>query len=80
MRSAVGTKYYGCKIHHLPSTLPLHTTVIYLWAAFFAEGLLRFGFKNEVLKPYHAVFNHSRGSFTQENNLIILFTKYCQIT
>ena len=33
VKSAVGTKYYGCKIHHLPSTLPMHTTVIHLWAA-----------------------------------------------
>jgi len=38
--------------------------------------LLRFGFKNKVLKPYHAVLNLSRGPFTQDKNLITLFTKH----
>ena len=40
------------------------------------EFLLRFGFKNEVLKPYHALLNLSRDSFTQDNNLIPLFIRY----
>jgi len=38
--------------------------------------ILRFGFKNKVLKPYHALLNLSRNSFTKYNNLIALFTKY----
>jgi len=32
-----------------------------------------FDFKNEVLKPYQALLNLSRNSFTQDNNLITLF-------
>jgi len=39
--------------------------------------LLRFGFKNKVLKPYPALLNLSRDSFTQDNNLITLFIRYC---
>jgi len=38
--------------------------------------LLRFDPKNKVLKPYPALLNLSRDSFTQDNNLIALFTKY----
>jgi hypothetical protein len=41
--------------------------------------LLRFGSKNKVLKPYHTLLNLSRDSFTQDNNLITLFTKYYHI-
>lgn len=43
------------------------------------KSLLRFGLKNKVLKPYHAHLNLSRDSFTQDNNLITLFTKYYQV-
>ena len=43
---------------------------------FIAEGLLRFVFKNKVLKPYPALLNLRRDSFIQDNNLITLFTKY----
>jgi hypothetical protein len=39
---------------------------------------LRFGFKNKVLKPCPALLNLSRNSFTQDSNLITLFTKYYQ--
>ena len=38
--------------------------------------LLRFGLKNEVLKPYPSLLNLSRDSFTQDNNLITLFIGY----
>jgi len=41
--------------------------------------LLRFVLKNKVLKPYHALLNLSRDSFTQDNNLITLFTKYYHV-
>jgi len=38
--------------------------------------LLRFGFKNKVLKPYPSRLNLSRDLFTQDNNLIALFIGY----
>ena len=41
--------------------------------------LLRFDSKNQVLKPYHALFNLSRDAFTQDNNLITLFSKYYHV-
>jgi len=34
-----------------------------------------FNSKNKVLKPYQTVFNLSRDSFTQENNVIALFAE-----
>jgi len=46
------------------------------WSILF---LLRFGFKNKVLKPYHLVLNLSRDPFTQDKNLIALFTKYYHV-
>jgi hypothetical protein len=45
----------------------------------YIKFLLRFDSKNKVLKPYHALFNLSRDSITQENNLITLFTKYYHV-
>ena len=41
--------------------------------------LLRFVFKNKVLKPYPALLNLSRDSFTQDDNLITLFTKHYHV-
>jgi hypothetical protein len=46
---------------------------------FCIKFLLRFDSKNNVLKPYHALFNLSRDTFTPKNNLIALFTKYYHV-
>ena len=45
-----------------------------LWMKF----ILRFDSRNKVLKPDHALFN-LRDPFTQDKNLINLFTKYYHV-
>ena len=41
--------------------------------------LLRCDSKNKVFKPYHALFNLNRASFTRKNHLITLLTKHYHV-